>query len=199
MTKSTPQVVRTYLSQLETELADVPASVRSEIVSGVSEELAGLDAAAAAARIDQLGDPAFIAAEARAEAGAPADRPAEHPTVGERTEPAWFAVVASLLVAVGSFVVPVVGWVVGIVMVWLSKAWWRWEKLVATLLVPGIILLVVGIGWLFSLGEATSGQPNPLVPTHIGLLTIGLLPFALNVVVGLWLLYRARRTGRPRP
>ncbi len=195
MTKSTPQVVRSYLSQLETELADVPASVRSEIVSGVSEELAGLDPAAAAARIDQLGDPAFIAAEARAEAGAPA----EHSAAGERTEPAWFAVVASLLVAVGSFVVPVIGWVVGIVMVWLSKAWWRWEKLVATLLVPGIILLVVGLGWLFSLGGATSGQPNPLVPSHIDLLTIGLLPYALNVVVGLWLLYRARRTGRPRP
>ena len=69
----TPQVVRTYLDQLEATLSGVREDVRHDIVAGIAEELRGLSAADAAARIEALGDPAFIAAEARAEAAAPAN------------------------------------------------------------------------------------------------------------------------------
>jgi uncharacterized membrane protein len=63
--ESTPQVVHDYLAELDRALSGVPAEVRQGIVSGVAEELEGLDAAAAESRIKTLGDPAFIAAEAR--------------------------------------------------------------------------------------------------------------------------------------
>ena len=69
--QTAPQVVRNYLAQLESALGGLPTDVRDGIVAGVAEELSGLDAATAAERIETLGDPAFIAAEARAESPAP--------------------------------------------------------------------------------------------------------------------------------
>ncbi len=63
--------MRSYLSQRETALDGVPSQARQAILDGAVEELAGLDAEAAAARIDELGDPEFIAAEARADSGLP--------------------------------------------------------------------------------------------------------------------------------
>ena len=69
MTKSRiSSVVRDYLAELDLELAGVPDDVREGIVTGIAEELEGLDAAAATYRIGTLGDPPFIAAEARADA-----------------------------------------------------------------------------------------------------------------------------------
>lgn len=205
----TPQVVRSYLAQLEKALSGVPVGVREEIVAGVAEELSGLDAATAAARIEALGDPEFIAAEARAEAassvetrspvgstlpGSPSSL--DGSTGAFQREPGWYPVLSALLVAFGGIVIPLVGWVVGLAMVWFSKTWTRAEKTIATLTVPLVILAIALIAflgrWFGSGGEA--GSPNPLFPaaydfTFSGILLIGLV----NVVVGIWLLWRAKR------
>jgi uncharacterized membrane protein len=68
MTDSTPAITTAYLAELDTELDHLPADLRRDIVAGIREELLGLDASAAAGRIQGLGDPSFIAAEARAAA-----------------------------------------------------------------------------------------------------------------------------------
>ncbi len=189
MTDTTPQVVRSYLSELDAALRGLPEPVRQEILGGVTEELTGLDASAAAARIEELGDPAFIAAEARAESGVTDAAAPTHP------DALWYTVIASLLVAFGGIVVPVVGWIAGIAMVWLSRAWFTWEKWVATLAAAVLAvvgaLVVFGLTWVFTAGESAISL------WHSSVLGLALLPGVLNIGVGLWLLWRVRRTPRP--
>ncbi|MGI8577682.1 MAG: hypothetical protein ACR2KG_07135 [Nocardioidaceae bacterium] len=55
-------------------------------------------------------------------------------------------VAAVVLLLVGGVVVPVVGWLVGAVMLWSSTAWCVKDKLIATLLVPGGLSTVVLLG-----------------------------------------------------
>ncbi|MGV8882794.1 MAG: HAAS signaling domain-containing protein [Rhodoglobus sp.] len=199
--------MRGYLAELDSALIDVPAAVRTEMVAGVREELSGLDAATAAARNRcrpqplppataaarnrELGDPAFIAAEARAEVGAA--------TPTAQLEAGWFPVVAAIVVAIGGAVIPVAGWIVGIGMVWASRTWFRWEKWVATLAAPVTGLLLSGLAWLLWLPQSgAESTVNPLVPTpHSLILSAILFSGLVNIAAGVWLLWRAKRTPRP--
>ena len=133
---STPQSVRSYLRKLDRTLADVPDDVRQGIVAGVAEELEGLDAADAADRIESLGDPIFIAAEARA--GAAPKSSGAKLTLPRASEQRWYVVVTALLLEFGGLLVPLAGWVAGIMMLWASPLWTRGEKLVATIVPPAV-------------------------------------------------------------
>lgn len=213
MTEPSPQIVKSYLAQLERALDTVPQEVAREIINGVAEELSGLDATAASERIELLGDPVFIAAEARAEAGAGAapvpsesgfaasGSAASGPAAsGSATPggPRWYTVLASLLVALGGVLIPVLGWVMGLAMVWLSKTWHRWEKWVATLLPPVVAAFAIAPGLVSSAvsgaqAEGGAGAVNPLLPSVYSVWSSVLLVLALNVVVGVWLLWRGLR------
>jgi uncharacterized membrane protein len=189
-----PQVVRTYLDQLEATLSGVREDVRHDIVAGIAEELRGLSAADAAARIEALGDPAFIAAEARAEDAASATAEpgaaAPKPTPAASGDARWYVVLAALLVAVGGVVVPVIGWIVGIALVWLSRTWHTSEKWAATL-TGFAAVAVAGLIDLVTLAL----HPGGIVGMR-GTLVLGVLT---NLIVGIWLLWRAQgRTSRDR-
>lgn len=200
MAKATaPRVVRSYLAQLKEALAGLPTEVRDEIVAGIREELDGLDAAAAALRIETLGDPEFIASEARAETTTVA--PTDSPTAdaGGR-EPRWLPVLAALLVAFGGIVVPVIGWIVGVALMWMSKSWRLRDKWVATLtplVAVGVFALVFA---LISVGSQPSGPStrdfgDPLIPGFYSAVWSSMvLVVPVNAVVGIWLLWRAKRT-----
>jgi len=202
MAKSTaPQVVRSYLSQLEKALADVPVDVRDEIMAGIREELDRLDAAAAAVRIETLGDPEFIAAEARSEA---AGSSLVEPVDTTELEPRWIPVLAALLVAFGGVIVPVVGWLVGIAMVWMSKTWRARDKWIATL-TPFVAVCMFAL--VFALIGSASGPSsgpgmpstgdfgaNPLIPgIYSAMWSSIVLVIPVNAIVGIWLLWRSRR------
>lgn len=147
----TPQVVSGYLAELDRELADVTEEVRQGIVAGIAEELQGLDAEAAASRIESLGDPAFIAAEARAGAESPvatsaaATPPANRLAPPRASERRWYVVVTTVLLEFGGLVVPLAGWVAGIMLLWASPLWTRREKLVATTVPAGVGVLLFGL------------------------------------------------------
>jgi uncharacterized membrane protein len=197
MTEQAPQVVRTYLAQLDASLAGIPRDVALDIRSEIEEELTGLDASTASARIEELGDPAFIAAEAREAAGAEPLPVMVDQAPPSLTSSRGFVITAALLVAIGGFVVPFVGWVVGIVMMWMSGVWRPWEKLVATLAGPVILgvsfLVTMVFGLTGSGSDGGSETSNPLVPSpllswHAAIL---LLPLT-SVVIGIWLLWRAK-------
>ena len=190
-----PQVVRSYLAQLETAFAGLPAEVRDEIMAGIREELDGLDAAGAATRIEGLGDPEFIAAQAREETEmAPmsgAQRAARSPS-----EPRWYSVLAALLVAFGGVAVPVVGWVVGMAMVMMSKTWRRTDKWIA-ILTPLVAAATLPLALaMIRLGSSPlSGdmESNPLIPHAFDVVwssVVFIIP--VNAVVGIWLLWRAK-------
>jgi len=203
-----PQVVRNYLAQLEAALGGVSTDVRDSIVAGVAEELSGLDAATAAMRIETLGDPAFIAAEARAESPAPVvTAAAPVPEFGMSSQ-RWYIVLTTALLEFGGIVIPLAGWVVGIMLLWASPLWTRAEKLVATIVPPAAAALVV-VGALVLDAAASFLAPtavlgpeaiNPVMP-HTMLWNASFLCLVAaviaSIVIGIVLSRRAwRRTAR---
>jgi hypothetical protein len=123
----TDDVVAEYLNELDHALAGLPRSRRREVI----DEIAGRIAAARAAGGDVdglLGDPTTIAAGARARFGLGPD------------PGSWREVATLFLLPIGGLVVPVIGWLVGVVLLWQSDAWTRRDKLIGTLVVPGGLL-----------------------------------------------------------
>jgi hypothetical protein len=197
----TSDVAQAYLAELRAALIGVSTDVRDGIVSGVQEELDGLDSADAALRIKELGDPNFIAAEARAES---ATSPGANQNPVRST--AWFDVIAALLLMVGGVVIPFVGWLAGVTMVWISRTWTRGEKWIATL-VPfapiAIVAVIHTISALFFTSDGGEPGGDVINPLFSALFDIGwssiLLVVVMQVPVGIWLLVRARQSrSRPR-
>jgi uncharacterized membrane protein len=128
MTTIVDALVDRYLTDLEAELRGLPTERRREIIDEVGEHIAAaraaLDAETEAAirtMLERLGDPADIAAEARERFGIRAE-------VAKPATP-WLEVIALVLL-----LIPFLGWVVGVALVWLSRIWTIREKAVGTLL-----------------------------------------------------------------
>jgi hypothetical protein len=195
MTDTTPEVTTAYLARLDSELDQLPADLHRDIVAGVEEELQGLDAESAALRIEQLGDPAFIAAEARAgsateaRAGsateARAETPSEAPLGSSDAPPPGraFSIAAVVVLIAGSLLVPVIGALAGLLFVSQAQAWTRREKAAAWCASVGVALLALAAAALMSSADAGGG--------HVVLL-VGYLVFP---VVGVVLAVRAQRRG----
>jgi uncharacterized membrane protein len=167
MTTTADTLVDNYLRDLEAELRDLPAVRRREILDEVGEHITAARAAQdtqseAAIRtvLERLGDPADIAAEARERFGVPA----------EPTKPAtpWLEVIT--LVAL---VVPFLGWLVGVVLVWLSRRWTTRDKLIGT---------IGGLSWVVAgLGTTTESRP-------VGSGSAGLGPIVLILIIATFVL-----------
>lgn len=193
-TTDQPEEVRHYLRRLDTALSGLPEETASDIRAGIEEELASLNPEAARERIAQLGDPAYIAAEARGETAAT--------TVKRKSglESRAYVIVTALAVAIGIYVLPIVGALVGYILMWVSAAWKRWEKIVAT-----AIPLVIGLGVatyfvVFRLlnpgGTETPPSVNNLGALYFSpiVMTNALVAVSVaNVGVGIWLLIRGLR------
>jgi HAAS domain-containing protein len=145
------KLVAGYLRELRRELRGVPRARRAEILDDVTahREQARAEAAGEAellTLIDRLGTPAEIAAEAR------------DPRTPRR---GWVEILALVLLPVGGVVVPVVGWLVGLALLWASGVWTLRDKLIGTLLVPGGLLPFIALLTL-SAGEcADTGSIGP--------------------------------------
>jgi uncharacterized membrane protein len=124
--------VESYLRQLDFALSPLPWEQRNEIFTDISEhierELAstGGDPAAVEDVLRRVGDPHAIAQEA----GAPA-APMPPPRQGRGLE-----IAAVILISAGSFLIPVLGWIVGVVLLWVSRRFTRADKLIGTLVPP---------------------------------------------------------------
>jgi hypothetical protein len=139
-------LVASYLDDLTNQLAGLPRARRSELLDDIAHHIdALLDEAAESgpvtrdiveAVLAEVGEPAEIAREAGAGAV-----PRPGPTGWDK------AIIAILLV--GGIILPVLGWLFGVVMLWISSSWRVKDKIIGTLLVPGglalpLILLFVG-------------------------------------------------------
>jgi uncharacterized membrane protein len=197
---TTSLIAHTYLVELESALTGLSPETRNGILSGIREELDGLGDADASRRIQELGDPEFIASEARAEAAVVGGD-----TSPVKRSPKWFAIVAALLVMVGGFVIPILGTIAGLVMVWFSETWSRKEKLIATVTPVAIVILLLLAGTFSSLWQAQQAQPNgqvsnPVIPASVDLVTSSvLLVLVVQLGVGVWLLVRAKRAWSTGP
>jgi uncharacterized membrane protein len=199
MTASTMHPLATeWLDHLRAAAARLPASERAELVSELEAHLVesippGASEAQVRAALDRLGDPEAIVAEA---AGAPEG------LRSRRGTQEWAAII---LLLVGGFLF-LIGWIVGLVLLWSSKAWTLRDKLIGTLVLPGGLL---GSYVFFAFGALSAAQ----VCTQVGnqpeackgghstgvnlLLLAGLI--ASVVLPVLTAIYLARRADRPRP
>jgi uncharacterized membrane protein len=153
-----------YLRRLEAASADLPPDRRSELLEGIQEHIASARAAGAAADeaavrtlLDRLGEPAEIVGVAQEDLPREADRGGAtgwDPPLVRRPRGTGLELGAVLMLTAGSLL-PVVGWLVGVVLLWTSSLWRVREKLLGTLAVPlgpgGV--LVLGALRPFSQGE----------------------------------------------
>ena len=72
--------------------------------------------------------------------------------------------IAVLGLTLGTFVVPIIGPLVGIILVWMSTRWSDREKTIATVL-TFLPVLVLSLGLVATLAVSSSGtgQPEPVV------------------------------------
>jgi hypothetical protein len=186
MTTEADAIILRYLQDLEGELRDLPADRRQELLDEVGEHIAAARAALAPeteagvrTMLERLGDPADIAAEARERFGV--QRPPARATP-------WLEVVA--LVAL---VIPFLGWVVGVVLVWLSRLWTTRDKLIGTL--GGMSWVLAGLGVVMTSAEGSRAVGSaPLGPSETSLIGVALVvaPFVLPIAAAIYLGFRLR-------
>lgn len=162
MPNLTTPSVQSYLDELDQALRDVPYGRRQEITRDIRAHIdAGLADApqqtptVIATLLDQLGTPAEIAEAAREEL------PPVRPRIAARD------VFAMVLLLIGGFIVPLLGWILGAAMLWTSTAWRTKDKLIATLLVPGG-LLTPGLLLVLLLRSSSSCGPASTAPASSG-------------------------------
>jgi uncharacterized membrane protein len=138
----TRSVLEDYLRRLERTLRDLPVQGRNDIVQEIREHIAGsspraveeLSEAELRTILDQVGDPEVIAEEARERFGI------------QRTKAGALEGFTIALLLLGGVVIPVIGWFIGLVMLWSSRVWNTRDKIIGTVFVPG------GLGLSFMLG-----------------------------------------------
>jgi hypothetical protein len=123
--------------------------------------------------LERLGDPSEIAAEGQERFGVQAAAPGTP----------WLEVIA-----VVCLVIPFVGWVVGIVLVWISRVWTTRDKVIATVLVPGGVMA----SFLLTLGSG----PGGLGPLEVMVLAA---PFFLGIPAAIYLGIRLRAYSNAVP
>jgi uncharacterized membrane protein len=144
MSSTADKLVERYLKHLDVELDDLPRARRREIVDEISghiaEARAGLEQETESDVrniLEGLGDPAEIAGDARERFEV-----LPHPKPG-KSEPGWVEIGALIMLLVGALVLPVIGWVIGVILLWLSNAWNTRDKIIGTMFVPGGLGLAV--------------------------------------------------------
>jgi hypothetical protein len=193
MNSTADKLVDDYLKRLRKELAGLPGERRRELEQEISEHIAEARASLSAQNeaeirtlLDRIGDPADIAAEARERWG-----------IAPRKTGA-VEIAALILLPIGGVVLPVIGWIVGVILLWASQAWTTRDKLVGTLVLPGGLLVPLGLGLVADSGEACVQTPGGPAENCSG----GTDPLGLAALIVLFLLplattvYLARRMNR---
>jgi hypothetical protein len=147
MTDTSDRLIRDYLDELRARTRDLPKRRREELLAEIEAHIAeALPPTASEAEVrdvlDRLGDPEGIAAEERERLGVAPKR------AGALE---WIAIA---LLLIGGVIVPVVGWIVGVLLLWTSSVWNTRDKLIGTLVLPGGLLFPLGFGFVATVSEA---------------------------------------------
>ena len=79
-------------------------------------------------------------------------------------KPRWIDVAAIVLLLVGGLIVPLLGWLVGVVLLWVSNAWNVRDKVIGRVFVPGGLGLAGFIILLAGAKAARQADLNPQAP-----------------------------------
>lgn len=207
--ESGDELVRQYMSRLEREAAALPADRRGDLVAGISEHLAearaiadGDDPTAVREALSRLGTPTELVSAELEEIGA---RPV--PMIVPAVPGTGRELAAVLLLTVGGIVVPLVGWLIGVFLLWMSSWWTTREKWLGTLVWPGgwfALLMAISLpsASCTASQELTSsdGRVHGMTQICEGFtvgpwlgIPVALVLFAAPIAVGIVLYQRARR------
>jgi len=163
MSSNEAELVAVYLQRLTAAASALPADRATELIEEITAHIAEARAAGSIsggvpAILEQLGQPEDIV---RAADGAPwlpggpsgplwpagmaAGGPPPQPA---SDRPGALEIAAVILLLIGGLVVPIVGWLVGVVLLWVSRHWRTSDKLLGTFVWPGGLLapvVVLGI------------------------------------------------------
>jgi uncharacterized membrane protein len=143
----THPLLRAYLDRLDRCAAVLPTDQRTELVEEISRHIADAMAigqvrteADMRTMLDRLGEPEEIVAAAGADAGPTSGFTPAPPYIAEapvalRAPTATWEGITVTLLTIGS-IVPVIGWLAGVAMLWTSKRWRPGEKVLGTLIMP---------------------------------------------------------------
>jgi len=183
-------VASEYLDRLRKQAKCLSRARRRELLSEIEDHLAraiSADGTEAQARtaLDRLGEPEEIIA---------AEQPPEPDPRGTRE---WAAVFLLLL----GFFVGALGWIVGVILLWSSRAWDTRDKLIGTFILPGGLVpvfafLIIGFGYGESCTSTGNGQKHCTggPGTIVGILEAALLILLLlaPIATSIYLARRAR-------
>jgi hypothetical protein len=176
----TDELIEEYIDRLETATRTLPSARRAELLAEIKEHIKitlsqSQDQGEATVRsiLDRLGAPEDIAREAGA--GLPPESPAHTETTGPPRVGA-FELVTVILLLIGGIVVPVLGWIVGVVLLWASARWTTRDKMIGTLVLPGGLAV---LAWylLFWNSSGTCSPDGPCQPSG--------MPAALAITLAL--------------
>lgn len=134
MQSTNQELIDDYLTAVRDATRSLPTGKRETIVGDLEshiEQALSADAGEAEVRtvLDRLGSPQSIADEAGATDVAP---------VAVNKGPSRIKEIIGLIgISVGSLFIPIIGWVVGIVLLWMSPVLSKVQKITATLVWPG--------------------------------------------------------------
>lgn len=181
-----------YLDRLEHAARRLPRGERRELVEDIAAHLAeatdaGMSDAEALTVLDRLGDPEDIVDAQLPEEPYRSDRRGLHE---------WAAI---FLLPFGGFAFGI-GWILGLILLWSSRAWNTRDKLIGTLIVPGglasILPLLVLVGSVQTCSSFNGGPPQCTGgPSTIHqILSIALLIFLIlgPICTSVYLARRAR-------
>jgi HAAS len=210
------RLVKDYLSQLRRAARSLPRARRQELLAEIEAHIAEARAARTVKGGQGAGQQAAPAPEGNAgttqtsretagdvravldRLGDPADIVSEAGGAQLASRPGGLEITAVILLLVGGFLAGI-GWVVGVVLLWVSPRW-RWpDKLLGTLVWPGGLSLFFILGALsWSDGACTSAPGAPATCASTGppswvAISVLVLLIAAPIAVAAWLLRRARR------
>ncbi|HYI17159.1 MAG TPA: hypothetical protein VD836_00545 [Solirubrobacteraceae bacterium] len=177
-------LVDDYLRRLEAAAADLPRDRRAELVGEIEEHVGaalaegGDDETAVRNVLERLGSPEEIAAAAAPPAAAQPQRGTLE--------------TVALVVLCASFVVPVVGYLVGAGLVLASKAWAGRDKAIGLVIPPCVVLFGAFVVLAGAAGVADGDSfDSGLGPLEIAVLLADVLSGFIAAA------YLASRLGRP--
>ncbi len=213
MSTTPDKLVERYLKHLDVELDDLPRARRSEIVGEIgghiAEARAGLEQETESDVrniLEGLGDPAEIAADARERFEVP------EPAAAPPFKPGAVEIGALIMLLVGGLVLPLFGWIIGVVLLWVSNAWNIRDKIIGTIFIPGglgvpvALLLLAGTGDSVSCGPITTERTGAVVPatgcpggssTHYLVVAAVIALLLAPILMTAYLTYRMRRHPAP--
>lgn len=172
-----------YLSRLSSAAHDLPKAKRRELLNEIEQHIRQALAETPCATqaemltlLDQVGDPTEIVA-----AGT------EEPEQASTRSAGW-EIATILLLLLGGFVF-LVGWLVGVMLLWSSNVWTLRDKLLGTFVIPGglatAVLLIGNVLFAGALGSS-SACVHHLDGTTTGSCTGGTSTFAvIGITLGL--------------